>query len=97
MREQLHECLACEQDFTTAQAITAGTTPLLGTQYCSAECEREFEGYLETSVEQAKELNKLLELAAIENPSNAERELVTKMVAGFSLKIPNSNSGMNEK
>lgn len=55
MPTQLHECLACERRFDISVSITSGVSEQYQSQYCCKDCEANFERFLATEIEAAKQ------------------------------------------
>jgi hypothetical protein len=55
LAEQIKECIACEREFKGSDALLAGVSIINCEQYCSPQCELDFEQYLESEVALATE------------------------------------------
>ena len=81
LAEQIKECIACECLFKASDAILAGVSIANSEQYCSPQCEQEFEQYLESEVALATERG----LASAE-PKLTEAE-ARRIIGNFHLKL----------
>jgi hypothetical protein len=79
LSEEVHECLACEAKFKQSDAILAGVAIIFSSQYCSKECQENFEQCLELESKLATERA----LATAET----QEAVIRKVVSGFNLKI----------
>jgi hypothetical protein len=79
--EAIKECLACEAKFKQSDSILKGVAIAYSEQYCSKECEENFEQYLELEVAQAEQ-------RALNSPEQKLSEAdVRKIVNNFHLKL----------
>lgn len=79
LAEQIKECIACERAFKQSDAILVGVTIEYSEQYCSKECEEQFEQFLQDESEVAKELELHKETITAAD--------VTKIINNFHLKL----------
>jgi hypothetical protein len=81
LSEAIKECLACESHFKQSDSILKGVTITLSEQYCSKECEENFEQFLAAEVAQAEQ-------RALNSPEQKLSEAdVRKIVNNFHLKL----------
>lgn len=89
----IRECLACEKSFSPFDALQKGVHSTFVEQYCSPECQNEFENVLEASKEIAIERGLLTPegeatLKGNANPTNnLTQQNLNDLIAKFSPRV----------
>ena len=81
LAEQIKECIACERAFKSSDAILAGVAIANSEQYCSKECEQDFQEYIEAEMQRATELG-----LALHEPKLTEAD-ARRIIGNFHLKL----------